>query len=111
MESDLVHLRALERVLEAAHKLRAVQRLTGLRVAENEVAIMCIQGTFVQLAQRDGDPLGIGTDRPEPADFGSPNSPRTYGETTRILRASKSTSRQRRPSNSPWRSPVIAAVR
>ncbi len=25
----------------------------------------------------------IGTERPEPADFGSPNSPRTKGETTR----------------------------
>ena len=58
VERDLVDLRALERVLEAADELRAVQWLTGLRVAEDEVAIVCVEGTFAQLAQRDGDPLG-----------------------------------------------------
>lgn len=101
VKGDPVYISAVERLLEPADELRAVKRPAGLRMAEDEVAVMRVVGALAQLAERDRDAFGIGTDRPDTADFGSPNSPRTNGETTRSLRASRSTSRQRSPSSSP----------
>ena len=78
VEGDLVDLRALERLLEAADELRAVERLAGLGMAEDEVAIACVEGALrAARASATATRSAIGTERPEPADFGSPNSPRT----------------------------------
>jgi hypothetical protein len=52
----------------------------------------------------------IGTERPR-CDLGESNAPRVKLSATRTRPAAQSTSLQRRASSSPWRSPVIAAVR
>jgi hypothetical protein len=50
----------VDRLLEAAHELRAVERLAGLRVTEDEIPVARVDRPRAKLAERRGDPLSHG---------------------------------------------------
>jgi hypothetical protein len=86
-------LRALVAVLGVVSRSACAvdsQDLRGCRVGIRGVSDSgCVAATCRAQATRSA----MDGERPESADLGSPNSPRTKGETTRTLRAMKSTLR------------------
>ena len=63
VERDPVDVRAVDRLLEAAHELRSVERLAGVGMAEDEIAVARVDGLRAQLAERQSHSLGH-RDRP-----------------------------------------------
>ena len=99
--------------LEALGDLGAVERVAGLRVGEDEVLVGVVGRARDQRSSSRASRSAIGTERRvERSDLPSAEcSPRTKALRTRMRCAVQSTSRQRRPSSSDCRKPVIAAVR
>ena len=58
VERDPVDVRAVDRLLEAADELRAVERLAGFGMAEDEIAVARVDRPRAQIERARRDPLG-----------------------------------------------------
>ena len=111
VERHTAHVRTLRGLLEPADELRAVERPPRFGVREDELGVVSIVRPLTQLGQRRCDAFGERYRAPRALGLGIPELASDVDDTTRTFRAARSTSRQRKPSSSPWRNPVIAAVR